>query len=260
MESGIGEKVKPHDAATIRIIDLINKKPDYSFSDVRGIIGEIYPRRLAKGEKFNYITDRIIEEYVIPKLLNKDQRTALREKKIIYGKELLHNARIDDLTGLFRRGYFIERTKEEIVKSPKMKIVMADLDNFKPFNDKYGHPKGDEVLREFGNLMRIAFTNHEIFCRWGGEEFVMAVPDYVQDFEEKLDNFRRNFRSAVDAMIPNNSTEFKGTLSMGVYNADFSKGNLSLDEAIEFADQAAYKAKETRDSVVVWTPDLTLQK
>ena len=249
------ESLHKHDLVATRIVDLISKNPDYSLADIRKTVGETYPRRIAKGDAFNYILKRILEELVFQKL-DKEQRTLLREKEIVYERELIRKSRIDELTGLYRRGYFLERVDEEIAKNPHMKVLMIDLDYLKDCNDTYGHSSGDEALKALADLMHKSFAEYALFGRWGGEEFVMAIPDSLTDFESRLQNFRNNYRSFCGLRFTGQTCRFQGTMSTGIYEADFSRGQVTIEEAINFADDALYEAKKERNRVIVWNPNL----
>jgi diguanylate cyclase (GGDEF)-like protein len=100
---------------------------------------------------------------------------------------LRDKAHTDMLTGLFNRGYMDERVHEEYSRKRRERgkgvtiyttgIIMADLDHFKRINDEYGHPAGDEVLRFVSDKLRGATRVYDILSRYGGEEFLVALPN-----------------------------------------------------------------------------------
>ena len=96
-------------------------------------------------------------------------------------EQLREQALHDPLTGLYNRRYLDETIGRELVRSARNKqpigIVMCDLDHFKLINDTYGHLAGDEVLRVFAGLLRKYSRGSDIVCRFGGEEFVLFLPD-----------------------------------------------------------------------------------
>ncbi|MFA5261291.1 MAG: sensor domain-containing diguanylate cyclase, partial [Candidatus Omnitrophota bacterium] len=92
----------------------------------------------------------------------------------------------DSLTGLFLRRHFLERIGQEISRQLKrqqpLSFLMMDLDEFKRYNDRYGHPAGDIVLKTIGQILREMFSEPKFFiCRYGGEEFAVLLPDCPKD-------------------------------------------------------------------------------
>ncbi|MFW6105462.1 MAG: diguanylate cyclase, partial [Chloroflexota bacterium] len=94
-------------------------------------------------------------------------------------------SRIDELTGLFNRRHFEERLKEEIGRHSRygdiFSIFMLDLDNFKTYNDIYGHPAGDALLNHTGEIIRSSVRSADQAFRYGGDEFVVILPQTARD-------------------------------------------------------------------------------
>ena len=89
---------------------------------------------------------------------------------------------ITDLkTQLFNHPYFGQRLDEELRRAKRynhdISLIMLDLDNFKRYNDRFGHLAGDEVLREIGKLLKKLVRDCDIPCRFGGEEFSIILPE-----------------------------------------------------------------------------------
>ncbi len=91
-----------------------------------------------------------------------------------------HQALIDSLTGLANRRSAEDTLRFELARSARFDgeicLVLADLDDFKQINDRYGHPFGDELLKEFANAMRATVRESDVAARWGGEEFALVLP------------------------------------------------------------------------------------
>ncbi len=159
----------------------------------------------------------------------------------------------DPLTGLFNRRYMEESLERELRRAERNQksvgAIMIDLDHFKRFNDGFGHGAGDLLLREFGNLLRIRTRKEDIACRYGGEEFLLILPDATLE-----DIYRRaeELREAVKHLDLSSSGQSFGavTASMGV--AMFPEHAKSIESLLRAADTALYQAKAAgRDRVLL---------
>jgi len=129
-------------------------------------------------------------------------------------------------------------------------LVMLDIDNFKLFNDQYGHQAGDDCLRAVaGQVARAAPRAADLAARYGGEEFVLVLGETDADGARWV---AENVRQHVNELgIPHATPSRRVTISCGVAST-MPRSGLSLDELLRSADQALYEAKETgRDRVVV---------
>ena len=152
---------------------------------------------------------------------------------------LTHQAMTDPLTGIANRLKFSEALHAEIHRARRygdpLSLIMFDIDYFKKINDTYGHQAGDLVLREITALVAKNTRIHDLFARWGGEEFLIMVTNNTRDnaglFAEKL-------RSMIG------SYDFSGvgrvTCSFGVAQLT---GDENEDQLAERADHALYRAK-----------------
>jgi len=127
---------------------------------------------------------------------------------------------------------------------------MLDLDDFKRFNDKFGHDAGDSLLRELGQVLRENLRKSDISCRYGGEEFVLVLPDSsLADAEQRVEQIR----VLIKALQISHGEQRLGalTVSAGVAQADEHTSHPS--ELLRAADEALYAAKNAgRDRVVVY--------
>ena len=106
-------------------------------------------------------------------------------------EQLELQARTDGLTGLFNHRYLAERLEEEVAKAQRygapLSVLMIDIDDFKPFNDTYGHPQGDKLLKEVARiLLRGVRRKVDLVSRYGGEEFVVVLPNTPTGGAERL--------------------------------------------------------------------------
>ena len=161
---------------------------------------------------------------------------ALRDK-------LQEQALRDSLTGLYNRRYLEETLQREIAQSFRsgrpLGIVMIDIDRFKELNDTHGHRAGDMALQALGQLLAANTRSGDIACRYGGEEFVLALPGATLEVaHERAERLRR----AVEVMcVPFGATTLSLTICAGV--AAYPLHGERADEVLDNADAALYLAK-----------------
>lgn len=172
------------------------------------------------------------------------------QNAVLY-KQTLDLAIRDGLTGLFLRRYFLDRLKEELSRSLRnnssCSLIMIDVDNFKNYNDEYGHTAGDMVLKAVSRAL-LNFTEGGIACRYGGEEFLILLPDTSKkEALRTADNIRKAVKKEA---IELRRVKTYITISIGV--AVFPEDAKVQDEMIMKADERLYKAKrEGKDKVVI---------
>jgi diguanylate cyclase (GGDEF)-like protein len=174
-------------------------------------------------------------------------------------RETLRNQSIrDPLTGLFNRRFLEETLERELLRAARSQrplgVIVLDLDHFKRFNDTYGHQAGDALLRELGGLLRDQLRGGDVPCRYGGEEFVLILP------EASLDSTRRRagqLREAVHRLQVADRGQSLGLVTLSAGVAVFPTHGTSGDALIRAADAALYRAKAAgRDQVQVAAPSV----
>jgi diguanylate cyclase (GGDEF)-like protein/PAS domain S-box-containing protein len=175
-------------------------------------------------------------------LNNAQLREALREQSIR-----------DPLTGLYNRRYMEEVLKQHLRRVTRhlhpLGVIMIDIDHFKSFNDAHGHAAGDALLRELGRLLQSHIRGEDVACRYGGEEFILIMPDASLETARQRAEHLRQMVKEVHVHYAGRSLEGI-TLSLGV--AVYPQHGRSRDDVLRSADAALYRAKqEGRDRVVV---------
>ena len=168
----------------------------------------------------------------------------------------------DGLTGLFVRRHFLERFDEELKRSLKhrlsLAVLMLDIDHFKRYNDEYGHLAGDTTLKQVAGLLRENLRKVDIVGRYGGEEFIVVIPETRQETALEVAERVRSSIARHQFRIYNDET--KVTVSIGISLFPESVSNRPLEEAdlseltselIRQADLALYRAKEEGRNRVV---------
>ncbi len=157
----------------------------------------------------------------------------------------------DDLTGLYNKRYY-EKTLSKLIKCPdrssQFSIAVLDIDYFKKYNDSYGHLEGDTVLRVVGELFFDTIEETDIPCRYGGEEFVVIMPNTaLQNAQEKAEELRKRVEEL--HFVTPKGVITQVTASIGV--TKYIEGE-AASQFFMRADEALYKAKENgRNCVVV---------
>lgn len=161
----------------------------------------------------------------------------------------------EPLTGLYNRRYMEETLDRELAravrKNETVALAMCDLDQFKKFNDTFGHEAGDLVLREVASILRQKIRHCDIACRFGGEEFVLILPEATIDLaSERAEAIRKEVETL--ALAYRGHTLGRITISTGV--AMFPEDGATAEELLRAADQSLYRAKsEGRDRVVFFS-------
>jgi diguanylate cyclase (GGDEF)-like protein len=159
---------------------------------------------------------------------------------------LSQKAQIDGLSGLFNRSYFDDRLKEEYDRAIRhghpLSIALIDLDHFKSVNDTFGHPAGDTVISGVANIILQESRSIDIACRYGGEEFVIIMPETDPHQAYTLcDRIRTHTESMSWASHPSRSV----TLSVGVAGeCDGSSISCTPSALVELVDRNLYQAKQ----------------
>ena len=197
-----------------------------------------------------------------------NQAAVALENAGLYGRiELL--AITDGLTGLYNHRHFYERMHQECARALRYKLplslLMIDIDDFKKFNDEYGHPLGDQVLRDVAEMLQTNVRRGvDIPARYGGEEFVIILP-YTAGSTAVGDRRRvpgpegptgpppagsgasvvgeRIRRDIEEALFPGHGGRRSAHITVSVGVAGFSGQALSADELVRHADKALYAAK-----------------
>ncbi len=168
-------------------------------------------------------------------------------------KTLRDQAMHDLLTGLFNRRYMEEMLERELLRATRHEypvgIILLDIDNYKQFNDLFGHDAGDALLSALGSYLRIHIRGEDIVCRYGGDEVALILPDSsLEDTGERAEELRQGIKAL--RVEHRRRPLGPATVSMGV--AAFPKHGASRDRLLKAADEALYRAKaEGRDRVVV---------
>ena len=170
-------------------------------------------------------------------------------------REVRENSIKDALTGCINRAHSLEIIDAELRRARRnqmpVTVIMFDLDHFKDVNDRYGHLCGDAVLSAVGKRMKEVLRGSDLKCRWGGEEFLVLLPETpLHGARRVADTLRREI---ADRPIPWAGEGLTMTASFGV--AQTLPGEVNVEAVIARADQALYRAKDDGRNCVRIAPE-----
>lgn len=158
----------------------------------------------------------------------------------------------DDLTGIYNYRYFVQRLEEEKRRAARydlpLSLIMLDLDWFKKTNDTYGHEIGNIVLKEIVQVVKSCIRDTDTFCRYGGEEFIIVLP---QTGSAEASVLAERIRAEVerhDFSMATGIDDLKITVSIGT--TSFPDNGLSTMELVQTVDMALYRAKGAGKNMV----------
>jgi diguanylate cyclase (GGDEF)-like protein len=161
----------------------------------------------------------------------------------------------DGLTGLFNRRYFDDLLLSEVRRTLRYKapvsLILLDVDHFKHVNDTYGHPMGDEVLRNLGRVLTRSVRATDVCARFGGEEFAVILP--ATNLAGAVELAERLRVIIAETQHTLGGPTIAKTASLGLSTFDGTDPPIGPEELVKRADQALYQAKQGgRDRVVAW--------
>lgn len=160
----------------------------------------------------------------------------------------------DELTGIYNRRYFNERFERELQRSKRyhhsLSVLMLDIDHFKMYNDLNGHIKGDELLKRVAVILETNLRKADIIARFGGEEFVILLPEISRNQARKVaDKLRRKIESTP---FENEESQPEGKITISLGLTVYPEDSERPQKLIQYADKALYLAKSRGRNCVVW--------
>ncbi len=164
-----------------------------------------------------------------------------------FRKRVAQLAEYDALTGLYNRYYLKAILPLQIAHMINIRdhlsAIMVDVDHFKHYNDTHGHPQGDRVLTEVADILRRSVRDQDICCRYGGEEFFIALPN--ANLERALIIANRIRTTIAQTEFPFGEQQPEGRLTVSLGVANFPQHARLAEDLIECADRALYLAKRS---------------
>jgi diguanylate cyclase (GGDEF)-like protein len=185
-------------------------------------------------------------------------QASLALQNALLHEELERLSVTDRLTELYNHGYFQQRLEEEVARAARFEhqvsLIMLDIDDFKDFNDSYGHPHGDRVLRAVSNIIRDNLREMDVAARYGGEEFVVVLPETDSEGARQVGDRIRECVADFPFVGGEDLPPVHKTISVGV--AAYPDDAGTHGSLIEAADKAMYHAKHSGKDQVATVADL----
>lgn len=201
------------------------------------IFGEVEPTYPLKSKQRLAVT---VTEHIALALANLRLHKILREQSIR-----------DPLTGLFNRRYMEESLARDIHRAKRNKtaigMIMIDIDNFKLFNDSFGHEAGDKILQDLGALIKSQIRDEDLACRYGGEEFLLILPETSPEIVRRRAD---DLRAKVQALKMDYNNKPLGPITISLGAALFPLNGDTAEAVIKSADDALYRAKRSGKNIL----------
>ena len=201
----------------------------------------------------DYLVRPIDPNELIARSLTQIRRKRYNDRLRASVRETIELAVTDGLTGLHNRRYLDTHLKllidRAVARGRPLSVCITDIDRFKVINDTYGHDAGDAVLREFSNRVRSAVRGADLACRYGGEEFVLVMPDTSSDMAAGVAERLRAIIEQDPFVVPEAGAALSVTASLGI--ASLLPAGDRPETLLKRADMALYEAKRSGRNRVV---------
>jgi diguanylate cyclase (GGDEF)-like protein len=158
----------------------------------------------------------------------------------------------DGLSGLYNHRYFQEILEKELIRANRhnhsLALLFIDIDHFKNYNDRNGHPAGDLIIRTIGKILTMSLRQSDLVARYGGEEFTVILPETERNGAVKIaENLRKRI---AEFPFPGRECQPEGILSISIGVAVFPDDGVRPEDIVVHADSALYSAKKSGRNAV----------
>jgi len=201
----------------------------------------------------DYIVRPLDPNELVARTLTQIRRKRFNDRLRHSVTQTIELAVTDGLTGLHNRRYLDSHLKMLFTRAQargkSLSVCITDIDRFKQVNDTYGHDAGDEVLKEFATRVRSTVRGADLACRYGGEEFVVVMPDTAPDVAALIAERLRSIIESRPFVLKGAGLSLDITASMGIATA--CRGVQTPEQLLKQADLALYQAKRDGRNRVV---------
>jgi two-component system cell cycle response regulator len=238
-----------------KVLSMKRSKPEYEDIPVLMLTGEEDQKNKIKGLEqgaSDYITKPFNPGELIARVKVHLRIKTLQDELRAANVRLEELSNVDALTNVHNRRYFMNMIEKEFDRAQRyhshISFVMVDIDNFKKFNDLYGHQTGDIVLVSVAAILYKGLRKHDVVARYGGEEFAIILPE--TDLPGAVTVSERYRKTVESSNFGTHGKPLSLTISLGVSHFPHPE-ILTFMELIRRADEALYKAKDKGRNLVV---------
>jgi two-component system cell cycle response regulator len=193
----------------------------------------------------DYIVRPVDQNELVARSLTQIRRKNYNDRLRANVQQTIELAVTDPLTGLSNRRYLDNHIStlfnRSMARGRPLSVLIADIDRFKQINDTHGHDAGDDILREFANRVRSTVRGADLACRYGGEEFVVVMPDTSPEIAASVAERLRGVIESVPFVVKGTGQELQVTASFGI--ASRTPQVITPGHLLKQADVALYEAK-----------------
>jgi two-component system cell cycle response regulator len=201
----------------------------------------------------DYIVRPVDPNELVARSLTQMRRKSYNDRLRANVQQTIELAVTDPLTGLSNRRYLDNHIStlfnRSMARGRPLSVLIADIDRFKQINDTYGHDAGDDIIREFANRVRSTVRGADLACRYGGEEFVVVMPDTSPEIAAAVAERLRSVIETVPFVVKGSGQELQVTASFGI--ASRTPQVITPQHLMKQADVALYEAKNAGRNRVV---------
>jgi len=213
---------------------------------ITAVTDEVSIERAYEVGGIDYVTKPFKPKELRARIKRELQMQALIKDLAQSQRELERLATTDALSGLYNRYYFSQISNELLLLAQRnkraMSVIVLDIDHFKKINDMYGHSVGDEVIKHIAKTLQGATRKSDIVCRWGGEEFLLLLPDTDGKGAYTIaQNIRKTIEQSEVSVTRKVTIKYRASFGVSIVESSDAQG---VDKAINSADKALYKAKQ----------------
>ncbi|HEY7883372.1 MAG TPA: diguanylate cyclase [Cellvibrionaceae bacterium] len=195
----------------------------------------------------DYLIKPVSKMIILAKIRAMERITDMRDQLNKLNAELEALSQLDGLTQTLNRRAFNHQAEQQWLLAQRQQsstaVLMIDVDHFKPYNDHYGHPAGDKVLRQVSDTIRSCLHRpYDLLGRYGGEEFVVLLPDTDIKGATQVSECIKKSITALNILHERSSTANYLTVSIGAACCQQTQG-YQLEDVIKAADRSLYRAK-----------------